>query len=204
MFKVILFDIDGVLIRLPHYHSEVLQENGYKNAVKILDEFYSGEKNKLCNTAKKDPLYTIKPYLNKLGMDKTPEDFFLEQYDFEKNYLDLNLISKIQIIRNKDIKCFLATDQNFHRIDYLLNILKFKNYFDGYFVSCKIGYCKIDIEYWEIILKKLRLLVPGLNNSEILYLDDMEKNIENAKRFDIITSLIINEADIYESLKTLL
>lgn len=35
MIKVILFDIDGVLIRLLYYHSKVLQDNGFQNAKKF-------------------------------------------------------------------------------------------------------------------------------------------------------------------------
>ena len=42
--KVILFDIDGVLIRLPHFFSKEMELKGYRGAEECLNVYYAGHK----------------------------------------------------------------------------------------------------------------------------------------------------------------
>ena len=45
---VALFDIDGVLIKLPYYFSKKLAETGYQDAEKHLDSFFHSDEYYRC------------------------------------------------------------------------------------------------------------------------------------------------------------
>ncbi|MBZ0202794.1 MAG: hypothetical protein K8I03_07245 [Ignavibacteria bacterium] len=123
MYKVILFDIDGVLIRLPKYFSSVLEGNGYKDAANILDEYYTGGNNNSCLIGKSDPLISIKPYLDRIGWEFTPNEYFKQQYEYESGYADHFLLQKITAMRSNGLVCMTATDQDALRSKFLLDNL---------------------------------------------------------------------------------
>lgn len=125
MIRKILFDVDGVLIRIPNRYSRVLQERGYPNAPKAR--------------------------------------------------------------RALGVECFLATDQNHYRKNFLLNGLGFKDIFDGWFLSADIGYRKINKEYWDCAILKLKNECPDLEYCEMLFIDDRIENILIAEKIGLKT-----------------
>jgi len=42
--KVIIFDVDWVLLQVPHYFSQEIEKRGYKNAVTVLGDFYKNKR----------------------------------------------------------------------------------------------------------------------------------------------------------------
>lgn len=65
--KIMLFDVDGVLINLPNYFSKELSEEGYGNAQESLNSFYHGEESRQCSEGKAEAERSIMPYLEKFG-----------------------------------------------------------------------------------------------------------------------------------------
>ena len=65
--KIILFDIDGVLIRPPHYFSIELEKQGFQNVEKDLNSFYKSEDSCKCSEGKKSAEKLILPFLQKFG-----------------------------------------------------------------------------------------------------------------------------------------
>ena len=183
--KVILFDIDGVLIRLPNYFSEELDKQSYKKAEENLTSFFKGSDNWKCLEGKANPEKSIVPYLEKFGWKETAEDYFKKQFQFEKKYLDQDLIKQIKEYRNQGIKCYLSTDQIENRAEFLLNEMNFKNIFNGSFMSCYMGYRKCHDQFWIAVIKKLKKEIKDIEPDEIIFFDDIQNNVDVASKFGI-------------------
>ncbi len=198
MFKLILFDIDGVLIRLPRYFSSVLEENGYKGAASILNKYYHGTENSLCLTGKADPVLSIKPFLDRLKWEYSPEEYFKQQYEYESGFVDLLLIQKIINARSKGVVCTTATDQDKLRSEFLLDNLNFRNIFDENYISNEAGFLKKDDKYWDYVIADINTKYPGIHIDDILYCDDIINNIETASKTGIKVMHIMSDNDIIE------
>ncbi|MEO8513143.1 MAG: HAD family hydrolase [Ignavibacteria bacterium] len=187
MLKVILFDIDGVIIRPPQYYSSFLEEHGYRDAAKILNEYYADGPNIKCLEGLADPLNSIKPFLDRIGWKQTPREYFKQQFEYESGYVDHEIIQKITLLRSKGAVCLTATDQDSLRSKYLLDNLGFRNLFDDNFISCDIGFRKKDSEFWDYVLGMIKLRYPNVSAHEILFCDDILENIEIAAKSGIRT-----------------
>lgn len=191
--KVILFDVDGVLIRLPYYFTKVLEERGREGAEKIMNPFYLEESNSLYNEGRGDAREMVVLYLEKLGWKGTAKEFFDEQFNFEKDYLDKDFIVLVEELRNQGVRCCLATDQEKYRAQFLLKDLNFQEIFDERYVSCDIKFRKCMEGFWEYVLNDLEKYLPGIRPWEIVYFDDVKKNIDVASRFGIQSFLFTDK-----------
>ena len=183
MIKVLLFDIDGVLIRIQKYFSKVLEERGYIKAPEELDKYYGSDHD--CTSGKADPLIEVQKYLLGFGWEKTAKDYFDEQFMYEMQYLDIEMLEKIRNLRRMNITCFLATDQNHYRKRFLLSHLGLENEFDGWFVSSELGYRKIENGFWEFALSSLFQNGIVSHANDILFIDDRKANLDKASEYGI-------------------
>lgn len=194
--KIILFDVDEVLIRLPYYFSAELEKQGYKNVENSVNPFFTGPDNLLCSEGKADAEKLIMPYLEKFGWKKTAREYFDAQFQFEKKFLDDNLIELVKELKNENIICCLCTDQKEIRAKFLLQDLDFQNIFDKHFISCRIGYRKCYDEFWQYVIKELEDVKP----EEIAFFDDKQSNVDVALKFGIraflFTDIVQFEKDI--------
>lgn len=195
--KIILFDIDGVIIRPPCYFPEKLEkEYWYKNAKIIFNDFFK-KYNKDLTEWKKSIKKELLPYLKKINWEKGVNNFLKEVYNFESEYLDIRILEKVRELQSVGIKCYLATSQEKERWEYFLNELNFKSIFDGYFISNELWYRKEDINFW----KKLLLKIPNINENEILFFDDSKENIKIAESIGIKSFLFTTFNKFEEDLK---
>ena len=63
--------------------------------------------------------------------------------------------------------------------------MDFKNIFDGYFISCFIGYRKRHDEFWIYLMNKLEKELNGVKSGEIVFFDDTQNNVDVALKFGI-------------------
>ena len=182
--KVILLDIDGVLIRLPQCFSMELEKQGYSNVIESLEPFYHGS-NRQCLEGRADVEAIIMPYLKKIGWTKTAAEYFSQQFVFESKYFDKTFISLVKNFQNKNIACYLCTDQENNRAKFLLDEMNFSNIFDGYFISCYVGYRKCHDNFWIHTISKLQEKFPNIKSNEIAFFDDRQGNIDTALKFGI-------------------
>lgn len=108
--KIFLFDIDGVLIRVPHYFSQELENLWYIGAAEIMDSFYVEWPHKDCLVGKGDEEVCIVPFLEKFWWEKSASDYLQEQFAFESKYVDHDFFAFIQQLREQGNVCCLATD----------------------------------------------------------------------------------------------
>ncbi|SRR5260221_1756265 len=194
MIKIILFDGDGVVIKLEKMstvYKKHLKER-YGILEQDLNPFFEHQFNK-CLVGKADFLEELTKFLE--GRD-SPEKVKELMYFMFKNeeFVDRKLLDLIQDLRAKGIKCCLATNQEKHRLKKLLvEDLKLDKLFDQIFASCELGYKKPEQEFYQAVTKKLE----PVNVDEILFFDNEEPNVEGANKFGI-KSFIYNDFETFK------
>ena len=196
MYKIILWDIDGVIIRHKSYFSEKLIIDGYNDPINILNEFRTTKLNELCDKGELDPLIAIKPFLKRIGWEYTCEEYFNAQYEYEDKYIDDKLLMKISHLRESGIRNYIATNQNYYRMNHLRKRLNVNSNFDGLFVSNKLNAVKKEDEYWRKILEEISNENKYIELKNIIFVDDMKENVKKANENGIPGIVIINEYDI--------
>ncbi len=203
MIKAVLWDIDGVLIRQDTYFDAKLEEENYTNPTEILRGFRTTDINLKCDQGVLDPLEEIIPFLGRIGWTRSNKEYFNAQYEFESNYIDYSLIEEIQNLREKGYKCFIASNQNYYRKDFLLSRLNIQDNFDGFFFSYDAKALKTESRYWDILIKDIQQQ-ENIRPEDMLFLDDMRINLDKASHFGIHTWEIKSSADINYCVEKLL
>jgi len=102
--KIILFDVDWVLIELPYYFSEQLEREWYKNAKEVFNKFFL-KYNKDITEWRKLIKKEILPYLEEIGWTESIDRFLEKQYLFESQFLNIEILEIIKNLREDWIKC---------------------------------------------------------------------------------------------------
>ncbi|MFH1601971.1 MAG: HAD-IA family hydrolase [Candidatus Shapirobacteria bacterium] len=101
---------------------------------------------------------------------------FLEYWFESEKKVDKQIISLVDNLRKRGIKCYLVSDNEKRRTEYLWDNLNLKNHFDGAFSSSASGVTKSEKSFFQKILTKL-----SATPSEIIYWDDDLKNVKTGK-----------------------
>jgi putative hydrolase of the HAD superfamily len=173
MFKAVLFDADGVALKKYHGYFSDRFAKEYEAPIDDLRTFFQNEF-QLCQRGKADLKVELAKKLPQWNWPKDV-DSFLEYWFSSDATADAEVLGVAKEFRNKGLKCYLATDQEKYRAQYLLESLDFKNKFDQCFFSFDLGYRKIEPGYFLEILKR-----TGLKPEEIAYVDDDQKNVDTA------------------------
>ncbi len=179
MIKVILFDVDGVILfPLTKYFSVRLSELLGLPIEKILP-FFDGPY-KACMMGKLDLKEALAPYLaawNWTGtMDELLEFWFEAEADVDKE-----LIACIDTLREQGVVCLIATNQEKYRAEYMFQKIGFNKSFDKLYAAGNLGVAKPDHAFFQTIVDDLK----GVAKEEILFWDDQLKNVESAREYGI-------------------
>lgn len=181
MIKVIILDADGVLINGERFSVRLAKEYGI--SLEQTASFFTGPFNE-CLIGNADLKEALVPYLEEWGW-KTGVDAFLEYWFAAEHSIDEELVAYIQELRKQGIKCFVATNQEKHRAEYMLEKMGFADSFDKLYASAHLGHKKPSIVFYEKLLAELGDVQKG----EVLFWDDAPENIEGAKEFGIHAEL---------------
>ena len=186
MNKIILLDLDGVVIRPRHkYFSDKFSEE-YNIPIEEILPFFRKEY-KLAAKGEVSVREVLPDYLNKWRWKGTVEEFL--NYWFEgETTLDENLLVEVGKLREQGIKVYLVSHNGRERANFVMEKVGLKNRFDGAFFSCDLGFTKNEQDFFKEILDKLKV-----NSDNIEYWDDDPVNIEVAK------SAGIKNAKVYTS-----
>jgi len=176
MIKAILFDGDGVVINKPMQFSECFEKD-FNVPISEMLLFFKNEF-QLCLTGKADLKEVIKPYLSKWNWEKSVDDL-LDYWFKSENYIDSRVIDLIEKCHSKNIKCYIHSNQEKYRTDYMKETMGLNKVVDGMFSSAYLGVKKPEQEFWQKIFDEIQ---PALKE-EVLVLDDDEENIISAKKF---------------------
>jgi len=179
MKKVILFDADGVVIQTELFSAQYGKEFGVTQ--EEFTPFFKGVFQD-CVIGKADLKEIIKPYLPKWKWTGDVDSFLFRWFQSE-HHVDQQLLDYIQGLRQKGILCFMATNQEKYRLEYLHTKMNFEHLFDGIYCSCEIGSKKPESAFYEYILQDLAK--RGIGKDEILFVDDTPSHVEGAKQAGI-------------------
>ena len=179
MKRVILFDADGVVIQTELFSVQYGKEVGV-----VQEEFTPFFKGifQECLVGKADLKEIIKPFLAKWKWTDGVDAYLLRWFKAE-HHVDQQLLDYIKKLRQRGILCFVATNQDKYRLEYLRTKMNFNNLFDGIYCSCEIGSKKPEPAFYEYILQDLAK--RGIGKDEILFVDDTPTHAEGAKQAGI-------------------
>lgn len=174
--KVLLLDFDGV-ISPGRYFSEIYSEK-FNIDLKIMNPFFDMNKTTV-NIGKGDLKELLKDVVDEWKWQGTNEKL-LEFWLNSDSDIDERFEKVSKEIKNNGLKIYLATDQEKYRSEFIWEKRGLKNWMDGRFVSCDIGYMKGSKEFFEFAVENLKV-----NPEEILFFDDSESKVNSAKSVGI-------------------
>ena len=90
--------------------------------------------------------------------------------------VDPGVIDVISALRQRGIRCYLATNQEPHRAQHMSETFGYKEVFDAEFYSCRLGIAKPDAAYFLAILNDIQV-----RPDRVLFLDDRQENVDAAR-----------------------
>ncbi|MDO8676342.1 MAG: HAD-IA family hydrolase [Candidatus Azambacteria bacterium] len=193
--KAILFDADGVVIRSGLFGAYYQITKGISPDQML--PFYNGIFQE-CLTGKADLKEVIFPWLKKWKWNSDADDFLLKWFQYEDK-ADRKIVDLIQALQKNSVSCYLATNQEKYRTQYLRKKMGFEKLFDGIFSSAEMGCKKPERKFYEFIPQKL-----NLGKNKILYIDDSASNTKSASDIGIESYLYTEFEPFYEYVKPLL
>jgi len=192
--KLVVFDMDGVLINEKCYASKLFEEK-YNIPHK---EFYSVlKKNKFLERTKdQGPTFGLfNDFFEKYDVDITEQEFWnlwLNNFKVEEDLLELAFS-----LKKSGKKIGIVSDNPHERAKYLISLDWVKK-FDHVLFSCYYGVTKKNPRLFEILVEK-----SGLKPEEIFFTDDDEKNVKVARSIGINAEIYNNLEQLNNKLKSI-
>ena len=176
--KCVVFDADGMVINSEVFSVQL--EKDYRVSNDMMLPFFKGPFQE-CIVGKADLKKEIAPFIKKGGWEKSVDE--LLDYWFKiQHKLDDRIIQEIKRLREKGIRCYLASNQEKYRAEYIRKDMGLENIFDDIFLSSDIGCKKPQEEFYEKIFQKITSNVP-VEKQQIMFWDDKEENAGKARQF---------------------
>jgi putative hydrolase of the HAD superfamily len=180
MIKAIIFDADGMVTSSKMFSKELEKDFGIP-AKKLLPFFESVFQK--CLIGKANLKEELKNYIKAWGWKGTVDE--LTNYWFKvENEINNEVVEKIKKIREKNIKCYLATNQEQQRTNYLRDFMGLGKLFDAFWSSAELGVKKPSPEFFDAIYKEIGQDGKILKN-EIMFWDDDEENVQEAEEYGL-------------------
>ncbi len=164
----VIFDADGVINNAHMAFSEVLDKQ-HNLPFEATANFFKGPFLE-CERGEKDMREVLPEYLKKWQWPSSLDDFIEIWFNCEHSIEDA-IIEHVKKMRGLGVGCYVATNQEKHRANYMLENMGFKNHFDGLYSSARLGALKPSQEFFERLLKEL-VKQP----SEVVFWDDSQDN----------------------------
>ena len=178
---VILFDADGVLT-LPEEVFSVVYTRSHGLDPKPFEDFFRNDWHPIV-TGQKDLKESISENPGLWQWPGTPEEL-LDYWFKTEDVRNEELLDVIRQLKALGKACFLATDQEKYRGEYMKNVM-FKDLFNDYFISAELGVTKTDPQFFEAIITTLRQTMPDLDAQNIVFFDDSQSKVDTARSVGI-------------------
>lgn len=189
-YKVVLFDVDGVLIIPPKMFSEQYCARYHIDKNEQV-KFYATKEFKDASLGKFDLKDAIRKHNSLWQWNGSPEALMSMWFEGE-NYPNNALLGTITQLRSDGIKVYIATQQERYRKQWLEENVFTDTTVDGIFCTCDLGYEKHDNRFWQLVTQQLHELHPGITPSKIAYFDDRRHLVDTARGFGIDAHLYTN------------
>jgi putative hydrolase of the HAD superfamily len=193
MISTILFDVDGVLVVSESFSVTLARD--YQITPEMTAPFFRGPFEQ-CLVGKADLKAEIASHLPQWGWRGSVEAF-LDLWFSSSQQIDAALLAAAQRLRQQGIRCYLATNQERYRTEYLLTQMGLAAQFDGCFSSAHLGYTKDHPAFFQAVLRAL----PGTRASDILFWDDSPANVETARAAGLRAELYTSFASFEQQMR---
>ena len=170
--RAFIFDADGVAINPWGFAKALSTEYGVSQ--EETREFFAGPF-KQCLIGDASLLASVAPYLDRWQWPDTAQafiDFWMESDDKPNT----QVLSHIQNLRESGAKCYLASNQEQVRAEYIRNRMGFESMFERLFFSCDLGHAKPDRQFFDLIAVEI-----DSEPRDIHFWDDSDSYISAAK-----------------------
>jgi len=193
LIKAVLFDVDGVLANGALFSQHL--ELDYGITQQMVSPFFQGRFQQ-CLVGSADLKQELAQHVAQWGWPGSVDEFV--DYWFQcEHVINEPLLQVAQQLRQRGLRCYLATDQEKYRTAYILDQMGFADSFDGMFSSAHIGYTKRDQRFFAHILQALH----PVKATEILFWDDTPTKVESARSAGIHAEVYSDFTDFTEKMK---
>jgi len=183
--KIMLLDGDGIVINKPMRFSQNFSKD-YNIPLDLILPFFDNEF-QLCLIGKADLKEVVKPYLMKWNWNGSVEEF-LDYWFRSENYVDNRIIDKISEYRLLGIRCYIHSNQEKYRTEYMKGVMGLDKIVDGIFSAAYLGTKKPNQNFWQEIFSRIQ---PA-KKDEVLVWDDSQENVVSASDFGFNSELYTN------------
>ncbi|PIR86402.1 hypothetical protein COU13_01085 [Candidatus Kaiserbacteria bacterium CG10_big_fil_rev_8_21_14_0_10_43_70] len=148
-----------------------------------------------CIVGKRDLKYELQSRISKWGWKKSVDELLKYWFEGEQE-INTAMLNRVKGMREKGCVCYLTTNNEKYRTEYLFNTLGLKKYFDDSFSTCYIGFKKSEEAFW----KALHARIGSPDKSTVMVWDDDEANIQAAREAGLTAFTFKNEEDFEEQM----
>lgn len=199
MIKLVLFDVEGVLMLPDEFFSVIYSRENGLDATKF-DRFFRSPDWAECVTGKRDIKKHIVENYDLWNWSKSPDEL-LEYWFRVEDIRNHELLYVIQKIRKNGTKCHAATEQERYRTVDMRHRM-FGDTLDGLHSTSEIGHKKNNPEFYLNLLERLRQDIGGLTPENILFFDDSVSKVEPAKSIGIDARVYKDNRQVLEDLRS--
>jgi putative hydrolase of the HAD superfamily len=192
--QALIFDVDGVLVE-PWGFAHYLKRE-YPQIAEQTQELFRGVFG-ACLIGQADLRAELPPYLAKWGWPHSLDDFLQIWFDSERE-VDARLLAAITSARANGIRCYLATNQERYRVEYIREQMNFGTLVDGIYSSAHLGIKKPEAAFFQAITEDLGILAD-----QIMFWDDSQANVDAARAHGWQAELYTEYALFYEQFRRL-
>lgn len=192
MVTTILCDVDGVLAIGEPFGARLARE--LQVGADATAPFFRGRFLD-CLVGQADLKEEIAGYLPAWGWRRSVDDF-LEYWFSSEHVINAPLVALLQSYRQQGLRCYLATNQERYRTEYILERKGFAQQFDGAFSSCHVGCMKHDPAFFSQVLERL-----GVSAQAVLFWDDSPGNVATAQTAGLHAERYSSVADFAQTMR---
>lgn len=196
--KIVLFDADGVLT-LPEEAFSVVYARSHGLDSRPFEQFFRNDWKPIV-TGKADLKEAIAANPGLWQWHGDVDD--LLKYWFEtEDVRNEELIKLIHELKSQGIRCYLATEQEKYRGNYMRDVM-FKGLFDGYYITAELGVSKTEPEFFRAIIDDLKRQYPEIEPEDITFFDDSQSKVDTACSVGVDGRLYTNIEQVRSTLRS--
>ncbi len=183
-YRAVLFDADGMTLQAQRFSDQFQKDYGI--SWDHLQPFFAGPFQQ-CKLGKADLKEELAKVLTDWRWTESVEALITYWFRIGSTP-NPEIIQAANDLRTRGIKCFLATNQERYRADFLRTTVGLETVFDGLLVSAELGYTKDMVQFFAAAYDKINAQekIP-LEKGSVLFVDHEEKNLAAAQAFGFAT-----------------